>query len=314
MRAGERWASLGRVLCFGVAIAMVGACSPSATQGNASTATPSQPALGASSAPGTASVDRDELQVLKNVRGSVEYGKQPSADRSLATSASIALDGTFQTSTGSNSVGQITLPDSSVVTIGANTKVALSFFSHTDTTKARFYLYDGSMRFSIRHPAGAAADYTFQTATAEIAVRGTEGDVAVHGSDVQVNVYELGNPKLPVEVSLPSGRRITLTPGKSLQAHAEPHHERTEVRDLSRTAMTRFNTQFGPPRGVTPEGKPLPVPPLPARTARPRPSPHPKPTHKRTPHPKPTHKPTPHPKPTHKRTPHPKPTRKPDEL
>jgi hypothetical protein len=244
----------------------------------------------------------------------------------LAPHAMIPLGDDDYAITGNASAGSLTLPDSSVISIGESTKIQLAFFNQAQSTSAKFVLYDGTIRFSIHHPQGATANYRFETPTGTIGVRGTEGDIGVHDGKLQVNVYEVTDPALPVTVTLKTGKKYTLAPGKTLAAHVERGHPVAAVHDLSPTAMTHFNRQFGQPRGVTAEGKPrhahsTPHPkatprtktenhqkatPHPKSTERPKAMPHPKATQhpKATPRPKETahEKTTPHPK----QTPHPK--------
>ncbi|MGR4064970.1 MAG: FecR domain-containing protein [Vulcanimicrobiaceae bacterium] len=238
----------------------------------------------------------------------MSYKPPDRAQSALALHAMISLDDGDYAITGASSTGAITLPDSSVISIGEDTTIQLASFNQVQGTSATFVLDNGATRFSIHHPQGATANYRFETPTGTIAVRGTEGDIAVEHDRMQVNVYELTDPALPVTVTLKSGKKYAVTPGKTLATHVERGRPVVEVHDLSRTAMTRFNRQFGQPRGVTPEGKPRhfetkppqhPKPPE-HEHLHPRPSPHPKPS----PHDKsePHSKSTPHPK----TTPHPK--------
>lgn len=260
---------------------------------------------------------RDD-KVLSNVKGSVSYRLPGRAPDALALHAMIPLGDDDYAVTGNASAGSLTLPDSSVISIGESTKIQLAFFNQAESTSAKFVLYDGTIRFAIHHPQGAGADYRFDTPTGTIAVRGTEGDIGVHGGTLQVNVYEVTDPAKPVTVTLKTGKTYALVPGKTLAAHTERGRPVAEVRDLSPAAMTHFNRQFGQPRGVTAAGKPRHRASVPhARSPE-----HPKTTHpkntehpKTTPHPKSAEHPkaTPHPKTTgHPRaTPHPKTTEHP---
>ena len=283
---------------------------------------PQNPRVAASSAFPNGRADK----VLANVKGSVSYRLPDRAQEALALHAMIPLGDDDYAVTGNASAGSLTLPDSSVISIGESTKIQLAFFNQAESTSAKFVLYDGTIRFAIHHPQGASADYRFDTPTGTIAVRGTEGDIGVHGGNLQVNVYEVTDPAKPVTVMLKTGKTYALAPGKTLAAHTERGRPVAEVRDLSPAAMTHFNRQFGQPRGVTPAGKPRhrASAPHPGSPEHPKTTPHPKTTEhpKAMPHPKTTEHPkaTPHPhaRPEvrhtpqpHSRPPHPRPTPKP---
>lgn len=71
---------------------------------------------------------------------------------------------------------QVTLLDSSTIDIGATTRVRLGAFNAVDTGKPNVVVLElGALHFTIRHPAGGRANYRFETATSQIAVRGTDG-------------------------------------------------------------------------------------------------------------------------------------------
>jgi hypothetical protein len=70
----------------------------------------------------------------------------------------------------------LVLPDASEVGLGENTNVRVGAFNAaTDATPTILTLQAGTLRFSVRHPAGQRANYRFQTVTSQIAVRGTIG-------------------------------------------------------------------------------------------------------------------------------------------
>ena len=103
------------------------------------------------------------------------------------------------------------------MTVGQSTRIQLaSFDNQPNITTATFVLVNGKMRFAVAHPSGAKANYTFQTQTGQIAVRGTEGDISSDATQLQVNVYSLGDPNLPVEVTLNNGKHYTLGAGQAL--------------------------------------------------------------------------------------------------
>jgi hypothetical protein len=162
-------------------------------------------------------------KVLQNVGGGVVlYGASATPTTNLPRNGTIALNDNDYAQTGpNNSLAHITMPDSSVITMAQSTKVQMSSFSQTDIAHAKFVVV-GKIRFDVRHPAGAQADYTFQTPTGQIAVRGTVGDIAQllnpagAPAGLQVNVYALGSANLPVQVTLINGQVFTLAAGQSL--------------------------------------------------------------------------------------------------
>ena len=121
--------------------------------------------------------------------------------------------------TGADSMGGVELPDSSRVLLGANTRVQVGAFNQTDVANASFVILSGHVRFSVQHPKGSKANYTFKTPTAQIAVRGTVGDIEVTPDTLQVNVYQSSDPSLPVNVTLGNGQVFTLHAGQSLIMH-----------------------------------------------------------------------------------------------
>ena len=156
-------------------------------------------------------------KTLQNVRGDVSYQQGSGTATSLATNASIALGDNDFAITGDKSLGTISLPDSSRVLVGSNTRLQLAFFNQQpNLATAKFILYKGATRFEVQHPAGAKADYTFQTSTGQIAVRGTEGEIYLSDRQMQVAVYQLTDPSLPVEVTLDDGEKFELHAGQLL--------------------------------------------------------------------------------------------------
>lgn len=153
---------------------------------------------------------------LENLKGSVSYQIASGVEQPIAARASVVLQDNAFAITGAQSLGGIVLPDSSTVLLGSSTKVQLVSFDQADIATANFVVASGKVRFKVMHPRGARANYTFQTPTAQIAVRGTTGDVDVQPNTLQVNVYELGDPALPVQVTLSNGQVFTLRAGQSL--------------------------------------------------------------------------------------------------
>jgi hypothetical protein len=163
--------------------------------------------------PSSAAADKQ----LLNKFGSVQYQQGTSAPQPVAPNAAVAIGDKDTAITGANSQAEIQLPDSSRVLVGQNTQVQMTFFDQQpNITTAKFLLYKGKTRFKVEHPGGAKANYTFSTSTGQIAVRGTEGDISLSDTELQVNVYQVSDPKLPVQVTLNNGKSYTLTAGQAL--------------------------------------------------------------------------------------------------
>ena len=198
------------------------------------------------SAPSIAAAEKQ----LQSLKGSVAYSSNGTT-RPLGLHASITLNDNDWALTGSNSMGGIILPDTSRVILGSNTNVKVETFSQAAVASAKFYIYSGKVRFKVEHPSGARANYTFSTPTAQIAVRGTEGDVSVDASNnVQINVYQLSNPSLPVQVTLTNGQVFTLAAGQSLTISAAAGVITGTVSAVSQSAFQPFS-QFGAPSNAT---------------------------------------------------------------
>jgi hypothetical protein len=190
-------------------------------------------------------------KTLHNVKGSVSYESAAGTQRPLAPHASISLEDNASAITGDNSLGGIVLPDSSRIVLGSNSKVKLVSFNQAAIASANFVVA-GKVRFKVEHPNGSRANYTFQTPTAQIAVRGTEGDILSDplSGNVQINVYQLSDPSLPVQVTLSNGQVFTLAAGQSLTISAAAGVISGTVSTVSQTAFQPFQ-EFGAPSNAT---------------------------------------------------------------
>jgi hypothetical protein len=146
--------------------------------------------------------------------------------------------------TGDASLGKLQLPDSSVVTLGAQTRVQLAFFTQADVASAQFVVYAGKTRFKVEHPEGAKANYTFVTPTSSIAVRGTEGDIGVDGDSLTVNVYSASQP---VSVTFSGGKVQLVNAGQSLTAKIVNGVVQLAINKLTQAAVDQFAGDFGVP-------------------------------------------------------------------
>jgi hypothetical protein len=182
---------------------------------------------------------------LHNMHGTVSY-LRGGATTPLAPKASTVLDDDDYAITGADSLADIGLPDSSRVLVGAQSKVQLKVFDLTNIAHADFVVV-GKVRFVVQHPQGARADFTFATATGQVAVRGTEGDIDAEGNDLTVNVYEVCDPNLPVQVTAANGKTFTLVAGQSLAARLVNGVLQTQVQAITQQMIDRFSPDFGVP-------------------------------------------------------------------
>lgn len=197
-------------------------------------------------APADAAADK----TLENLKGSVGYVQTPNgATTPVAPKASIVAPDSFTAVTGPSSEGAIGLPDSSRVLVGQNSNVTLRSFNQVGILNRADFVVVGKVRFAVQHPGGAHASYTFSTGTAQIAVRGTTGDISWDAGTqtLQVNCYELTDPALPVQVTLAGGTVFTLSAGDSIVIHfpvsaADPPH----VEKITRLLVDAF-AEFGLP-------------------------------------------------------------------
>ena len=184
---------------------------------------------------------------LQNMKGSVSFQTPSSAPKPLALNATTVLDDRDYAITGADSLAGIGLPDSSRVLVGASSKVQLGSFNQAGITTAKFVVFNGKVRFAVQHPQGAKADYTFQTATAEVGVRGTEGDIESDGSNLQVNVYEVCDASQPVTVTTKDGKSFQLVAGQSLVAQFINGVVQAKVQQLTQQMIDQFSPDFGVP-------------------------------------------------------------------
>jgi uncharacterized membrane protein YgdD (TMEM256/DUF423 family) len=184
---------------------------------------------------------------LQNMKGSVQYQVARGKPHVLAVNVTMALADRDYAMTGPASLAGILLADSSRVLVGSLTKVQLASFNRVDGTNAHFVLASGKIRFIVQHPAGAKADYIFQTPTASVGVRGTEGDIDSSGTTLRVNVYEVCDPSEPVMVTMRDGQQFSLFAGQSLLAQLVNGIIQTQVRPLTQEMIDRFSPDFGVP-------------------------------------------------------------------
>ncbi len=197
-------------------------------------------------------VRADDDKVLTNVKGSVSYERDGTPHslvpkvKQLLTDADVAVTQTA-------SQAQVALPDSSIVTLGAATRVQLAFFNQTDIANAKFVVYQGKTRFEVAHPQGGKANYVFVTPTTQIAVRGTEGDIDVESDNLTLNVYNSSDPD-GVAVTYTKGDKtgttIKVAAGQSLVANLVNGIIQASVGKLTQAAIDKFS-ELGVPTNIT---------------------------------------------------------------
>jgi len=202
-------------------------------------------------APHPVAADMDKQ--LTSLKGSVTYERGTTAPRPLAATTSIVLADADIASTGADSQGRITLPDSSRVTMASQTRIQLAFFNQTDIANAKFIVYEGKTRFIVEHPQGAKANYVFQTPSTNIAVRGTEGDIGIDGDNLTLNVYKLGDANLPVQVTYTkgdkAGQSVFVKAGQQLVLRLIDGIIKAETSKLTQAAIDQFN-ELGVPTNM----------------------------------------------------------------
>lgn len=189
-----------------------------------------------------------EDKQLQNVKGSVSYQAPNKTPVPVGVNAIVGVNDQYTAITGDGSLGAVILPDSSQVMVGSDSKVQLAFFNQTNIANAKFVLYDGKVRFAVRHPQGAQANYTFQTATGSVAVRGTQGDISQDDKgNMRVNVYELCDKSMPVRVTFKNGQVFSVLAGQSLAAQLVNGIVRAQVQQLTQQLINQFSPEFGVP-------------------------------------------------------------------
>jgi hypothetical protein len=195
----------------------------------------------------TAPALADDKQ-LQNQKGSVSSQAPDAKPVPLGVNATIAIADRYYAITGGASLAQVFLPDSSRVLVGSDTRVQLAFFNQAQIATAKFVVYGGRVRFAVRHPQGAKANYTFQTATGSVGVRGTQGDIEYDADgSLRVNVYELCDANAPVEVTTRGGKIFQVAAGQSLFAQIVNGIVRTQVEQLTQALIGQFSPDFGIP-------------------------------------------------------------------
>jgi hypothetical protein len=163
-------------------------------------------------APGWASDDT----VLVRVLGGVGYTMGADQPYNAITGQQLLEDGYFAV-TRPHAQGMLLLPDSSQVGLGANTTIQVSAFQRASEGDGSIIALtrDGSaVRFNVKHPKGAHANYTFVTPSTNIAVRGTSGLIYTGGGRDIIVCLDCSAHTLVVKTA--DGKAYELTTGQML--------------------------------------------------------------------------------------------------
>ena len=162
------------------------------------------------------SLAADADKVLQHVKGVVAYQPASTAPPTTVVGKFLLPDD-YLAITRAKSAALLTLPDSSIVGLGANTNVQVGAFNQTaDGPGSTVTVNGGTLRFDIRRPVGGAANYRFITTTAQIAVRGTVGLLSVVGGNTTVACVACAADSVSVTVgtqtfTLLSGQFLTIS-------------------------------------------------------------------------------------------------------
>ncbi|GAC1388986.1 MAG: hypothetical protein NVSMB31_04140 [Vulcanimicrobiaceae bacterium] len=184
---------------------------------------------------------------LQRERGTVSY--QNPDGTAHAVSGRIVLADDALALTGRASAATLSLPDSSVVALGENTRVKVGAFNSSQNGPGSTITVEGgALKFAIRHPAGGRSNYTFQTPTSQIAVRGTDGYlvVGVDGTQVVCTQCEPGDVRVTVlktgiVTALVTGQVLTI-----LNSGAGASGAVTSISNLNSPAVNQFSNGLNP--------------------------------------------------------------------
>lgn len=165
---------------------------------------------------------------LRRVKGNVGY--QPSTAAPVTPLfGRIDLPDQAVAVTESNSLAELALPDSSVVTIGAGSRVQIGAFANSAAGPgSTITVNGGTLRFDIKRPAGGRANYQFQTPTSQIAVRGTIGLLSVINGVTTVGCVQCAADSVVVTTggqtfAVATGQILTITaPGVAVPGALTP--------------------------------------------------------------------------------------------
>jgi len=153
---------------------------------------------------------------LDRIKGSVGYAPAPDAPLHMIFGHGVIPDDVFAI-TKADSAAALVLPDSSIVSLGENTKVRVgAFTTGTDGPGSTIAVDGGTVRFDIRRPTGGAANYRFTTTTSNVAVRGTVGLISFIAGNTTVVCLACAADSVTISVgsqsiALVTGQLVTVS-------------------------------------------------------------------------------------------------------
>jgi hypothetical protein len=198
----------------------------------------------------------EDGEQLYSVRGSVLYLHPGSSTAKLVPKETILLGDQDSATTGDGSLARIDFPDRSRVLVGADSTLQVVLSHEIAGTGARLSIENGVIRFAVKPSASGSVRYTFETPAASIGVPPGRGDIAVGQNDaLQVNVYDLCDPRSPIEVRTTEGVVYQLLPGQSLLESRIGGVMHADVQPTSPQLVQAFLPSFGAPPGWTTSGE-----------------------------------------------------------
>ncbi len=154
---------------------------------------------------------------FKHLKGDTGYQADANA-RFTAIKGSYVLPDDAFAITAAKSAALLTLPDSSIVGLGSDTRVQVGAFNQTqDGPGATITVNNGTLRFDIHRPAGATANYRFVTPTSALAVRGTIGLLSFIAGNTTVACLVCGADSVTLTVG---SQTITVLTGQVVTVSA----------------------------------------------------------------------------------------------
>jgi len=156
---------------------------------------------------------------LAPFKGTVGTQAAPNAPLTRIFGRTIVPDDAYAV-TAEASLGTLTLPDSSQVGIGERTTVQVGAFNNAAAGPgSTLTLNHGALRFAIVHPAGVRSNYSFKTATSQIAVRGTTGYLIVGDNGTQLICVDCAPGDVTILVN---GQTVGLLTGQTITILGTP--------------------------------------------------------------------------------------------